>query len=116
MSNEYTYTNPMLEHRFIERHLITLMIDELRAAGWLPYEFDDGEDQIPIEIRPFAPNAEIYTRVWELFTSVDDGYLFVRELSTSNASWIRLIGGNGVDVISDYTMNLDSIMQKVYLR
>ncbi len=116
MSNEYTYTSPMPEHRFIERHLITTMIAELRAAGWLPYQFDDGEDQIPIEINPFAANAKVNAKAWELFDSVDNGYLLVRDLSTGAIGWIRLIGGNGRDVISDYSINLDEIMQRVYLR
>lgn len=114
MSKEYTYYEPMPEHRFIERHLITEMIRELLLEGWFPVGFDDGGDElVPLEI---SPRRTMPQAVWEAFDAVDEGTLHLRHIRDGSRNWVKLIGGSGEDVISDHGQSLSPILDKVYLR
>lgn len=98
----------MGERRFVERHLVRLAIEECSKEGLRPYSFDDGEEAIPVN------DAET---AWAAFNTVDEGTLFFMYDNEDRLAWIRLIGGNGRDVIGDYSASkaMTAAMERVYL-
>lgn len=103
---EYTYLDSMPQHRFVERHLVTLAIEELAKDGWQLVAFEDEEHVCT----PVTNAAE----AWEAFDSVDMGWLHFE--TNSETTWVLLVGGNERDVISDHPMRIDETMRRVFLR
>lgn len=110
----YTYVNSMPVHRFIERHLIRELLLALGADGWVPVRFSDGETDTKI---PRGSLSRTHAAVWAAFTEVDEGALHFARNGGHSTCWVKLIGGNGEDVISDYSPPaIDAAMRRVFLQ
>lgn len=76
----------------LERRIVWNLLAKLEAAGFTSFRVDDGED-----VSEWGkPKAAM-----ELIFNLDDAYLHVHKAS-SPIHWVRLVLGNGFDVISDY--------------
>jgi hypothetical protein len=108
----YTYTRPMQVHRFIERHLIRQLLLALGEDGWVPFAFDDGEEEAKI---PRGGLSRTHAAVWAAFDEVDEGVLWFRH-KDGRECWVKLIGGNGESVISDFSRTLTPALERVFLK
>lgn len=82
----------------LERRIVWNLLKHLHANGWEPVMVDDGGDENPVTRTPEA--------VMDAVFAVDDSHLYVRKQITEKSGmthWIRLIGGNGIDMICDYS-------------
>ena len=88
--------------RFVERLIAKRLIADAIAAG---YHLDvyDGEERITI--RGDDPKVILAA----MFSTDEDYVLFVQS-NGKESGLVRLIYGNGVDVISDYTTNLEAVV------
>lgn len=121
---EHTYLKPMPAHRFVERHLIFLMIEELNEAGWRLVRFDpcEAKEDITLFPRQYPPGPNglmhLKEKAWEAYDQWDEGYFFFKEENDEGReNWVRVIGGNGEDCISDYgdIKRFGAILEKVFL-
>lgn len=88
---------PFANHRNeVERQIIVALVESLLAAGYL-VGVNDGEETV---LEPCS-DAE---RIFSVMSTTDEDYLLTRQGEKNG--WIRLIYGNGTDVISDYTVNV----------
>jgi len=95
-----------------ERQIIVLLVEDCLAAGY-KLGVNDGEDTT---LRDSTDEAAIFGAM----STTDEDYLLVkgealRAASTcdSDEGWIRLIYGNGCDVLSDNTVNVpESVMAR----
>jgi hypothetical protein len=86
----------------IERQIIVLLVEDLLAKGYALGVFDCEE----VTLRPTRDEARIFAAMF----MTDDDHLLVRtdgQEGGEHDGWIRLVYGNGGDVISDWTTNLD---------
>ena len=97
----------MNDHKTVEvekkiaSHLITALLNADYSL-----EVYDGEDTVCK--RTIAKKEILKT----MFSTGSD-YLFVYKVGEkARFGWVRLVYGNGCDVISDYTINLDKVMHK----
>ena len=84
--------------RQTETQIVRALVRSLRAAGFDPVNFFDGEEYVPAETEQAAIDA---------FLSVDDGTLHFRNTQEprdkqSSSYGVLLVGGNGKDVIADW--------------
>lgn len=82
---------PRKELQTIEHQIIRRMVQDLKAAGWELFSAYDGEEQTPVSDTDAA---------LDVFDSVSDSIFWFR--GRDARSWVRLIDGNGCDVISDW--------------
>jgi hypothetical protein len=75
------------------------VIKALKDAGQPVTIVFDGGERTPVD----GKNA-ILNEVFNL----DESYLI-----TEDGSWVRLVMGNGYDIVCDYTTNLEDILQPV---
>ena len=79
--------------RDIEVKIVTKLFEMFEEEGWVPKMVDDGGDDY------------VYVTTWsealEVIDSVEWSALFVTD--GIQTSWVVLILGNGVDVVSDYS-------------
>lgn len=80
----------------IERRIVWNLLSRLWEAGFQGVSVDDGGDR---RIK-CSDNME----AMEAIFSVDEAMLFVKskERRGSRMHWIKLVGGNGEDIISDW--------------
>lgn len=78
----------------LELKIAGAAIEGLLAAGFAVSVSNGGED---LEIEPSRDAAAIMAALF----ATDEDWLIVPN------GWVRLIWGNGADVLSDYTMNLE---------
>jgi hypothetical protein len=99
----------MKERKDPEWALANRLIDDLLAAGFA-ITVNDGEQEPVVQSKDKAA-------ILEAMASTDEDYLHVirsgKEKDNFVAGWVRMIYGNGVDIISDYTTNLQPIMAGV---
>lgn len=89
-----------------EQDIVTRVIDVLLAAGY-SLTFDDGEGYRPLV--PTKDRAALLAEAME----VDDERLRAY-VGTDLKGWVYFVYGNsGYDVISDYTVNLESTLKPV---
>lgn len=93
----------------IETQIIQATVSALLEEGYF-LSVNDGEENT-VE---FVTNG---AEVLKAMRTTDEDYLLVHEPETlDQIGWVRFIYGNGnegLDVISDYTVNLEPIMVKV---
>lgn len=77
----------------LERRIVANLIAHLVARGWTPYELYDGETRAPVTDAKSA---------MELIFNLDDAWLYFRN-AHGRTHWVRLVLGNGCDLISDYS-------------
>lgn len=97
--------------RQVERDIATRTIRALLDAGYV-LSVHDGEEEYPMSTDP----AQILRDMMQ----TDEDYLLVYpplvqdRRGRADAGWVRFVYGNsGYDVISDYTTNLEAILQPV---
>jgi hypothetical protein len=102
-----------------ERQIVVRLVDSLLDAGY-SVGVHDGEEHV---LRPCRSRSEIFAA---MSTTDEDYLIFEREVHPGNlrlvhgtpvvdtkvCGWIRLIYGNGCDVLSDYTTNIDESVLK----
>ena len=112
---KYTRAKPMPPHRFVERELIFQLVSGLHARGWEPFKLQ-GDSLIERVKTTNASLQALQRRSWEAFEAVDTALLWFRKGEATN--WVKLVGGNGPDVISDYghTPAFKEVIDGVYLR
>jgi hypothetical protein len=85
----------MPAHCKLERRIVWNLLRHLKANGWRPVIVDDGEERHSVE----SPEAAM-----DAIFAVDDSSLIVkREGVHGKRHRIVLIGGNGIDMISDHS-------------
>lgn len=96
--------------RELEKAILLALIEEAAVDGWTPNEVDDGgEESVPVG------NIE---QCVEAVFAVDEAEVFFTKQEDGNTrhTWVRLIGGNGEDFLSDYGINFDPVCARVYER
>lgn len=86
----------------IEKRIVGRVVYDLLAAGWL-ITVNDGDENPVIDSKD-APT------IFKALASTDQDYLMVKAPGRRSA-WVRLIWGNGVDIISDYVMSLEDVLK-----
>lgn len=91
----------------IETRIIRKLVGDLLAYGYL-LGVNDGEE-ITVE-RSHSRKA-----IFDALRTTDEDYLLVYRPNTTGGAfgWVRLIYGNGCDVLSDHTTNLDEELRAV---
>jgi hypothetical protein len=82
----------------IERQIIVCLVEDLLAEGYR-LGVNDGEETV------LEASADEET-IFGAMSTTDEDYLLFSYENTGGVGWIRLIYGNGPDVISDYTVTL----------
>lgn len=82
---------------FIEGRIFSKLFSDLRKAGWHPTHIDTGDEERWVEVTSIA-------RTRREFESVEDATVMVKK-EGSKAHGIKLIAGNGIDLICDYTFS-----------
>ena len=87
----------------IERRIVGRLVTDLLAAGYT-MGVNDGEEDV---ISPTCNEAEI---IFKALASTDTDCLLVRKPGTKLKSFVLLVWGNDVDVISDYGTSLEDVL------
>jgi hypothetical protein len=85
--------------RFIEERILNKIVKSLRDAGNPVVSVWNGEENIPA-----TTNKAISEEVF----SVDECHLY-----TKDDSWIFLVCGNDWEMLTDYTINLETALKPV---
>ncbi len=83
----------------IEWQIIKRAVQDLLKAGY-QVSVDDGRTE---------PSTDV-EKIMDALFSVDEEYLIVTH-PHNKSSWIFLVHGNGIDVISDYGTSLDAVLK-----
>lgn len=84
----------------IERRICNRVIQDLLGQGY-SLGVNDGEETV-------VTHCTDQTKIAEAMFSTDEDYLLVYQPGKDrHFGWVRLIYGNGCDVVSDYTINLE---------
>ncbi len=91
----------------IERKIAKLTIRALLDAGY-HITVNDGEEDA-------LENSTLPSAILEAMFSTDEDYLFCTDpLGAKTGQWVRFVYGNdGYDVISDYTVSLETALRPV---
>lgn len=86
----------------IERRIVWNLISQLWDAGFAVVAVDDGEDRVRC-----AKAESPALAAMEAAFAVDECYLIVKPKSRKHSGehWIKLVGGNGEDIVSDWGYN-----------
>lgn len=104
----------MAAHVRLEQRIVWNLLLTLEEKGFTSHYVDDGDEQTPATSKKAA---------MELLFNLDDAYLFLRHKDGDKDTrgmhrtvWIRLVFGNGVDVVSDYNASnwkgFENVMDK----
>jgi DNA-binding LytR/AlgR family response regulator len=93
----------------IEQRIVKRVVDALLANGYA-LRVDDGEDY-----RPFKPTTDRRAILAELAATDDDTLETVKVIEgQTKRSFVRFVYGNdGYDVIADYGMSLDYLLEPI---
>jgi hypothetical protein len=97
-------TDPETRRRIaVERRIVTALIDRALAEGY-ELSVDDGDSQ-----HPWTTNrAEVTDNIME----ADEDRLYLRK--DGHTAWVFLVYGNsGWDVICDYNVSLEALLEPV---
>jgi len=97
---------PFSNHRNeTERQIIVLLVEDLLRAGY-KLGVNDGEEVV-------LESCADPERIFAVMSTTDEDYLLTEREEDERTGWVRLIYGNGCDVISDYTVNIpDSVFER----
>lgn len=93
------FTRSTVEALPVEARLVRKVFKALKDAGKPVTHVHDGEELVPVKTRD---------DVLEVVFSVD-----ASRIMTEDGSWVLIILGNGWDVVSDYTTNLEDALKPV---
>lgn len=82
----------------VERQIIVLLVEDLFAAGY-KLGVNDGEETT-------LENSTDEAKVFETMSTTDEDFILLSPNKDGEKGWIRLIYGNGCDVISDHSVNV----------
>ena len=87
----------------LERMIVQHVISDLLDAGF-SLGVNDGEETT-------LTHCKDMVQIMQAMFSTDEDYLLVyRDFDQQHFSWVRLIHGNGIDIISDYGVSLESYL------
>lgn len=92
----------------IEWEIANRLVDDLLAAGFL-VSVNDGEETV-------LENSINKESILDSMASTNEDFLHVTKSIAADHilyGWVRLVYGNGIDLISDYTTNLKEVMAGV---
>lgn len=89
----------------IERRITNKVIDALIGAGY-GISVYDGEEMV-------LRNSRSRREIRKFLASTDSDCLYAIGKEGRGIGWAALIWGNGEDVLSDYTVNLDTILDPI---
>ncbi len=98
--------------RFIERAIAERLVGGLLAAGHAVTVYNDRNEPTP-ELANSTDRDAILAAMW----SSDEDVLTIGDKANGkgeNDGWVWCIHGNGEDMISDYTTNLESVVGPIY--
>jgi hypothetical protein len=84
-----------------EKLIVSKIVADVLAAGAVITVNDGEEDTLSLSADPQA--------IFTALSSTDEDYLIVTQV-TGKVSWVRLVWGNDVDVISDYQVSLEALL------
>ena len=102
-------TRPMLPRTRRERRIVWNLMRHLAEQGWAVVKVHDGEEYVKTP----DPKSAL-----EVIFNLDDCWVGFTKESKGRTHYVRLILGNDVDVISDWTYRggdrdgFDSVMEK----
>lgn len=85
---------PIKAHGRVERRIVWNVLHALAVAGYVPTSIDTGDG---VESVGSAIEA------MELIFNLDEARVYFRHPHDKRTPWLLLVGGNGVDIVSDYT-------------
>ena len=91
LSGDATRDTDLPMHCRVERRIVWNLLNKLEAAGFKVVEVVDDE----------VTRCADKMAAMEAIFAVDDSYLFVRK-GRRGKRWVKLVGGNGEDIISVY--------------
>lgn len=92
------------ENMVIERMILKRLVEHLLGLGH-KLTVNDGEEET-------VKRSSDRTEVLKALRTTDEDYLIVHRDGLKDG-WVRLIYGNGIDLISDYTTNLEEELEPV---
>ena len=93
--NKVLYSNKSMPvHVRLEQRIVWNLLKALEDKCFRPVAVDDSEEVTRVTSKVAA---------MELLFNLDDAYLILKhDTETDQKVWVRLVFGNGVDVISDF--------------
>lgn len=85
-----------------EKLIVGKLVTDILAAG-NTITVNDGEDDTLVG----SIDAKA---IFEALASTDEDYVIVNSNQNGRYGWVRLIWGNDCDIISNYTMNLETLV------
>lgn len=93
------WSKRQIKERPIEAKITRKVVRALKAAGKPVVMVFDGEEEVPVGTE---------TEVMDIVFNLDWARLY-----TEDGSWVFLVAGNEWDMLSDYTTNLEPIIDPV---
>ena len=91
---------------YLERIIVQRLISDLLDRGY-SLGVNDGEETT------LTHSSDMLEITSAMYSTDEDFLLVYRENANHPFGWVRLIHGNGRDIISDYTTNLEDDLQGV---
>lgn len=99
----------MLARQYVEQKIARRLVCDLLTAGYNVTVNDGVEDVLSGSRDPFA----VLHAMFGYYTATDENVLFVQGTG-DGGGWVKLVYGNGGwDVISDYTVNLEPVLEPI---
>lgn len=95
-----------MSDRWIERLILQRLIADLLTDGW-HISVNDGEETT-------VYNSRSAEEVFAAMRATDEDWLQIKHRERKARGWVRCIHGNGQDIISDYTVNLEYLIEPIY--
>jgi hypothetical protein len=86
----------------LERRIVAALLAHLSRKGWNCAKLDDGEEGAKFTTGN-PGGMEHRKAVMELVFNLDDCYLIFSQLASESEHWVRVVLGNGIDCIPDWT-------------
>ncbi len=95
---------PIPVHVVRERRIVWNFLKHLESCGVEPRVVDDGDEETAVRSKK---------AVMELLFNLDEATVhFTEPQHLSGTGWVYFVLGNDIDVVSDYSTNLDKIISK----
>jgi hypothetical protein len=89
----------------VERRVVANLFAHLAQHGWQLVHVNDGSDCTPVADAKAA---------MELMFNLDESFVRIERPRLDDESisgWLRFVNGNGIDILSDYSVNLKSSLK-----
>ena len=85
---------PIPAHGYVERRIVWNVFHALALAGYVPTRIDTGDGENIVDGTLHA---------MELIFNLDEARVYFKHAVDDREPWLFLVGGNNVDVVSDYS-------------